>query len=89
MSKKGCIYCFRASYQPLDFSHLPQWLSFEVNWQGYQIMTLPWIADVARLLGDLEFEDTPQGWSEYLASLGLENITPVCCEDLWEDKLYY
>ena len=85
------IYCFRASYElstQFDESAVPEWLSVDVNWQGYRIYTIPWIADVARALGIIELENTPQGWISYLESLGLKDAIQVTCEDLFEDKLY-
>ncbi|AFY77284.1 hypothetical protein Ple7327_1942 [Pleurocapsa sp. PCC 7327] len=85
------MHCFRASYElSLDFNHseVPDWISLGENWQGYRISTVPWIADVARVLGILPIEDTPEGWIAYLESLGLKEIIPVACEDFFEDKLY-
>ncbi len=91
MGSHSKIYCFRASYElsnDFDQSTVPDWLSLDVNWQGYTISTVPWIADVARLLGVLPIEDTPEGWISYLESLGLKGVIQVSCEDLFEDKLY-
>lgn len=92
MSPKSKMYCFRADYNAsaaVEENHIPEWLSLNVNWQGYRISTLPWIADVARILGVLPIENTPDAWIEYLQSLGLQEITEVSCEDLWEDSLYF
>ncbi len=91
MPKKSTVYYFYADYKtskPLNCHQIPDWLTLETNWQGYRITTLPWIADVARLLGLLAIEDTPEAWIEYLESLGLRKVTPVCCEAFYEDKLY-
>lgn len=91
MQTQSKIYCFRANYElSTDFDDfaIPQWLCVRKNWQGYAISTLPWIADVARVLGTLQVEDTPQGWISYLQSLGLKEVTQVTCEDLFEDRLY-
>ncbi len=91
MGNNNHIYCFRANYElSAEFNPqtIPDWLSVETNWQGYRISTIPWIADVARLLGHLQFEDTPEDWQRYLESLGLTNITRVSCDDLFEDKLF-
>ncbi|ERT06960.1 hypothetical protein M595_3109 [Lyngbya aestuarii BL J] len=91
MSNLSKIYCFRASYEAsidLDINNLPDWLSVAINWQGYRISTLPWIANVARLLGNLNIEDHPTSWKSYLESLGFRNVTPISCEDFHEDTLY-
>lgn len=91
LTMNGKIYCFRASYElsiEFDEGAVPEWLSVGVNWQGYRISTLPWIADVARALGIIELENTPLGWISYLESLGLKDVIQVTCEDMFEDKLY-
>ncbi len=90
MSNFGKIYCFRASYELsiLDVNHLPDWLSVAVNWQGYRISTLPWVANVACLLGNLQVEDHPKAWKSYLESLGFQEVIPISCEDFYEDTLY-
>lgn len=92
MPKYGQIYCFRANYHlSTDFDErtIPDWLSLEVDWQGYKISTVPWVADVARVLGLLSIEDRPDAWISYLESLGLKEVVPLCCEKLFEDKLYF
>ncbi len=91
MVKKGRIYCFQADYRAstqFDENRVPDWLSLEVHWQGYCISTVPWVADVARVLGILPIEDTPEAWISYLESLGLKGVTQVCCEDFFEGRLY-
>ena len=91
MFNSSKIYCFRASWElssPIRKHTIPDWLSVESNWQGYTIWTVPWIADVARVLGALEIEDSSEAWKSYLESLGFQNVTPVFGEDLFEDKLY-
>jgi hypothetical protein len=91
MTQNGIIYCFYADYQiskPLKHTHYPDWLTVETNWQGYRITTVPWVADVARLLGILPIDDTQEGWQIYLEQLGFHKVTPVCCEVFYEDKLY-
>ncbi|MEG3438909.1 hypothetical protein V0288_17410 [Pannus brasiliensis CCIBt3594] len=83
------IYCFRADYvvsSAFNRQNLPAWLSLETDWRGYRIYTLPWVADVARVLGLLSIEDTIEDWIEYLQSLGLEAITPIDSEEFFEDK---
>ncbi|GAB4285212.1 MAG: hypothetical protein Fur0025_16630 [Oscillatoriaceae cyanobacterium] len=87
----GKIYCFRASYElstKFDPSRVPDWLCLEADWQGYKIYTLPWVADVARVLGALEIEDTPAEWISHLESLGLKEVCQVICDDLFEGKGY-
>lgn len=91
MSTTSQIYCFRASCEALIHlgqGRVPDWLCVRVNWQGYRIWTDPWVADVARVLGVLEVEDDPKAWKTYLESLGFQDVTPVCCEDCFEDYLY-
>lgn len=85
------IYCFLASWErstDFDDRHVPDWLELGANWQGYRISTVPWIADVARALGLLPVEDTLEGWIAHLESLGLQEVTPVSCEDFYQDRLY-
>ena len=93
MTKPQQIYYFQANYElspTFDRQQVPDWLSVEVNWQGYKIYPLPWIAEVAQVLGLLELEaDTPEGWITYLQSLGLRGITQVSCEDFFESRLYF
>ena len=92
METSNCIYCFRANYQlstKFDRSQLPDWLSVKENWQGYRITTVPWVAEVAKALDLLNVEDTPEAWITYLQSLGLEEVTHISCEDLYEDTLYH
>ncbi|WP_107671036.1 hypothetical protein [Cyanothece sp. BG0011] len=91
MSKTGKIYCFHADYRAstqFDAHQVPDWLSLEVHWKGYCISTVPWVADVARVLGVLPVDDTPEAWMNYLQELGLKGVTQVCCEDFYEDRLY-
>ena len=91
MASKSPIYCFKAAYSLstyCDKDQVPDWLSLEVNWQGYRISTVPWVADVAKVLGILEVEDTPEGWLSYLENLGFKKVTQVHCEEFFEDKLY-
>lgn len=91
MSNSGQIYCFRANWEPSHPIHehtIPDWLRVGTNWQGYTIWTVPWIADVARIVGALEIEDSPDGWKFYLESLGFESVTQVFGEDLFEETLY-
>lgn len=86
------MYCFRANYElSTDFNqtNTPDWLSLSENWQGYRITTVPWVADVARALGILSIENNPEQWISHLESLGLKEVVPVCCEELFEDNLYY
>ena len=76
--------------QTFDRQQLPDWLSLEANWQGYKISTIPWIAEVAQVLGILDLEaDTPEGWISYLQSLGLRGITQMSSEDFFESRLYF
>ena len=93
MSKSSRIHCFRASYSistpQFEGDKIPDWLSIETNWQGYKISTLPWVADVARALGILAIEDSTIDWIEYLESIGFKDLVPVCCDDLFEDRLFF
>ncbi|MGF1490165.1 MAG: hypothetical protein ACFBSE_24005 [Prochloraceae cyanobacterium] len=92
MGQQSQIYCFRADYdlsKEFDRTSVPDWLSIDVNWRGYKISTLPWIADVAKVLDLLPIEeDSPEAWIIYLESLGLRGIESVCCEVMFKDKLY-
>lgn len=89
MPNTNCMYCFRANYDPnFDPNKVPAWLSIEENWRGYKITTLPWIADVARVLDLLPIDNTIEEWIKHLESLGLQEIESVCCEELFEDTLY-
>ena len=91
-TKSGSIYCFRANYElstNFDPDRIPDWLSLGTNWQGYRISTVPWVADVARVLGALNIEDTPEAWVSHLESLGLKEVCQVGCEDLYEDTLFF
>ncbi|MGB3240599.1 MAG: hypothetical protein WBB29_20070 [Geitlerinemataceae cyanobacterium] len=91
MRNCGKIYCFLASWErstDFDSRHVPDWLELGVNWQGYRISTVPWVADVARVMGLLPIEDTLEEWIFHLESLGLREVTPVCCQDFYEDRLY-
>lgn len=90
MKTRGKIYCFRADYyksKTFDQSQVPEWLTLDVNWQGYRISTVPWVADVARILGLITIEDTTEDWKQYLESLGLKEVIPIGCEEFFEDKL--
>lgn len=85
------IYCFRADYQlskTFNERTLPDWLSLEADWQGYKISTIPWVADVAKVLGNLEFEDAPSEWILHLESLGLRGVRQVVCEEFFKDRGY-
>ncbi len=86
------IYCFRANYKlstKFDESLVPAWLSLEVDSQGYKISTIPEVASVARVLGNLEIEkDTVDEWIYYLESLGLKDVCQVACEEWFEDRGY-
>ena len=89
--KHSPMFCFRADWQrSIDFDDraVPEWFCVQTNWQGYGISTVPWIADVARELGLLPAENTPESWIAYLESLGLREVTVVSCEELFEDRLY-
>jgi hypothetical protein len=68
------IYCFQADYlasQQFNPQEIPAWLSLEVNWQGYQIHTLPWVADVARVLGLLAIRRYPASMARLFRKLGI------------------
>ncbi|NJK28023.1 MAG: hypothetical protein HC925_05210 [Coleofasciculaceae cyanobacterium SM2_3_26] len=85
------ILCFRANWREsadFDDSRVPDWLEVRSDWQGYTISTVPWVADVARIMGTLSADDTLEGWIEHLNSLGLRGIVPVDCEELWEDRRF-
>ena len=85
------IYCFRASYElsaNFEQHSLPDWLSLKVDWQGYTLQTIPEVADVARILGILDIEDTPCAWVSHLESLGLKGVTQVFCEEMFEARGY-
>lgn len=87
----GQIHCFRASYERstnFNEQNLPCWLCLRADWQGYKLWTVPEVVDVARLLGALEIEDSPSEWISHLESLGLKDITPVCCEEMFESRGY-
>lgn len=86
------IYCFRASYElstNFDPGRMPDWLSLASNWHGYRISTVPWVADVARVLGALDIEDTPEAWMSHLETLGLQDVCHVGCEDFFQDTLFF
>jgi hypothetical protein len=93
MNQPKQIYYFRADWKlshTFNKHQVPDWLSLEVNWQGYKISTIPWIAEVAQLLGILTLqEDTPESWIAYLESLGLRGITQVSYKDFFESRFYY
>jgi hypothetical protein len=91
MTKNGIIYCFYADNHLskwFNLTQFPEWLSVETDWRGYRISTVPWVADVARILGILTVEDTLEAWLTYLEELGFQQVIPVCCEVFYEDKLY-
>lgn len=86
------ISCFRASYQLSTYfneSTVPAWLHLDMDWQGYKILTVPEVANVARILGLLEIDDTPSEWISHLESLGLKDVTHVVGEEIFESKGYY
>ncbi|MCT7950435.1 hypothetical protein NG798_11595 [Ancylothrix sp. C2] len=85
---KNIIYCFRASYEKSDFDRhsVPDWLTVEADWQGYKISTVPWVAEVAVVLGLLPVEESVESWRSYLESLGFREVMPVCCERMFKDK---
>ena len=92
MSKNSQIYCFRASGElsnQFDLNIIPDWICVEIDWQGYKISTVPWIADVAQTMDILNIENTPHGWIIYLENLGFQDVQHISCEDMFEDKLYY
>ena len=85
------MYCFRANWKhsaEFDEGNVPHWLCVGADWQGYTLYTVPEVADVARILGALEIEDTPSDWISHLESLGLKDVTQVSCEEMFEDKGY-
>jgi len=91
MKKNTPIYCFRATCKlanNFDVNVIPEWISVESDWQGYKISTVPWIANVAQVIGLLNIEDSPDGWISYLKKIGFQDIRQVSCEDMFEEKLY-
>lgn len=85
------MYCFRADYQGsthFDERTVPDWLRLEADWQGYKLLTLPEVADVARVLGALSIEDSADEWISHLESLGLKGVQQVTCEEWFEDRRY-
>lgn len=91
MAKNSQIYCFRATWElsnKLDLNTIPDWLCIEIDWQGYKISTVPWIADVAQVMGILNIQNNSSGWISYLESLGFQDVKQVPCENMFEDKLY-
>ncbi|MGC9503088.1 hypothetical protein [Baaleninema sp.] len=91
MSHTRCIFCFRAESVRSNFdeNQLPDWLEVRANWQGYRVATQPWVADVAREIGLLLADDTPDDWIRHLESLGLQEIRQISCQDYYEDTLYW
>ncbi len=85
---KNLIYCFRANYEKskIDPHSVPDWLTVETDWQGYKISTVPWVAEVAIILGLLPVESAVESWQTYLESLGFKEVLPVCCEKMFKDK---
>ncbi|MDC0833387.1 hypothetical protein POG22_10270 [Geitlerinema sp. CS-897] len=91
MSHTDRIYCFRAESVRSHFNEtqLPDWLEVRANWQGYRVATQPWVADVAREIGLLAGDDTPDDWIRHLESLGLQKIHQISCEDYYEETLFW
>ena len=88
---KNKIYCFRASYEKskLNQQSTPDWLTVQADWQGYMISTVPWVAEVAVVLGILQVEESVESWQNYLESLGFREVVAVCCERMFKDKGFY
>lgn len=75
--------CFRANGN-VNLKAIPDWLAVEYNFAAnepyfYWIWVVPWIAEVAILLGTLELDGTVVGWITYLESLGFADIMQVSC----------
>lgn len=86
------IYCFRADYKlstNFDERTVPDWLCLEADCQGYKLLTVPEVADVARVLGALAIQDTADEWISHLESLGFKDVHQVTCEEWFEDRRYF
>ena len=74
--------CFRAN--GTDLKIIPEWLSVEYSFDAqeshfYSVWVVPWIAEVALVLGTLELDGTVGGWIAHLESLGFEDVVQVSC----------
>lgn len=75
--------CFRANGK-VNLNTVPQWLSVETTFDAneprfYSIWVVPWITEVAIVLGTLEVYGTAEGWIAHLESLAFEDVMPVSC----------
>lgn len=79
--------CFRANGN-VNLQAIPEWLAVEDNFAAnepyfYYIWVVPWIAEVAIILGTLELDGSVEGWITYLKSLAFEDIVQVSCLELF------
>lgn len=79
--------CFRANGK-VNLKTIPQWLSVETTFDAneprfYSIWVVPWVAEVAIVLGTLEVDGTIECWITHLETLAFEDIVPVSCQTLF------
>lgn len=82
--------CFRANGN-VNLQALPDWLAVEYKFAAnepyfYYIWVVPWIAEVAILLGTLELDGSGESWIAYLKSFAFEDVVQVSCLELFSPR---
>lgn len=81
--------CFRAN--GTNLKSIPEWLSFEYSFDAqeprfYSVWVVPWIAEVALVLGTIELDGSVAGWIAHLESLGFEDVVQVSCFEFFSPR---
>jgi hypothetical protein len=81
--------CFRV--HGTDLKAIPEWLSVEYSFDAqeprfYNVWIVPWIAEVALVLGTLELDESVAGWIAHLESVGFEDVVQVSCFEFFSPR---
>ena len=80
--------CFRAN--GTDLKAIPEWLSVEYSFDAqlrfYSVWVVPWISEVALVLGTLELDGSVAGWIAHLESVGFEDVVQVSCFEFFSPR---
>lgn len=82
--------CFRANGKP-DLDTIPEWLSVKYSFDAleprfYSVWVVPWIAEVALVLGTVELDGSVAEWITHLESLGFEDVVQVSCFEFFSPR---
>lgn len=78
--------CFRANGTDLKARLSVEYSFGAQEPRFYSVWVVPWIAEVALILGTLELDGSVAGWIAHLESLGFEDVVQVSCFEFFSPR---